>query len=152
MVLTGPVKSGKTDVLNLVLPSIIAREHLSGGRRRPFIVRFTFDLRQRPELAAATLLDAVKVAVAPLGITVNVERSPDWALRNVTRVLGDVADAIMNMDAELWLLMDECQVRGTVQQCLISLAGVNAHIAFIFMSCCRHPFFAARRLMRDSYG
>lgn len=111
MVLTGPVKSGKTDVLQLVLPSMIAREHSAGGLRRPFIFRFTFDLLQKPDQAAATLLDAVKAAAAPLGIAVHVENASGWAFRNVSRVIGDFADALATMNAELWLLMDECQVR-----------------------------------------
>ena len=115
MVLSGPVKSGKTDVLQLVLPSIIAREHSSGNRLRPFIVRFTFNLRQRPELAALTLLDAVKAAAAPLGVTVHAEPTSGWALRNVSRVLGDFADALVTMNAELWLLMDKCQVCDILQ-------------------------------------
>ena len=107
--LTGPVKSGKTDVLQLVLPSLIAREH-SSSSRRPLILRFTFDLRQGPEMAAATLLDAVKAAAAPLGIAVQLEYAPGWALRNMARLLAGFANTLVEMHAELWFLMDECQV------------------------------------------
>jgi hypothetical protein len=109
MMLTGPVKGGKTDVLHLVLPSIIAQEHGS-SKRRPFILRFTFDLRESPEMAAATLLEATKRAAAPLGISVEVEYAPGWALRNIHVVLGGVATELLKRNAQMWLLMDECQV------------------------------------------
>ena len=125
--LTGPVKSGKTDVLHLVLPSLIAREH-SSRSRRPLILRFTFDLRQGPEIAAATLLDTVKAAAAPMGIAVQLEYAPGWALRNMARVLAGFANALVEMHAELWFLMDECQV---------SAAGVSSGL-YLLSTCFCH--------------
>ena len=110
--LTGPVKSGKTDVLHLVLPCIIAREH-SSSKRRPVIVRFTYDLRQGPEMAALRLIRKVKTAAAALGIpiAVHIDDTPGSAFDNVDDILGSLADALLKINAELWLLMDECQVR-----------------------------------------
>jgi len=110
MILTGPVKGGKTDVLHLVLPSIIAQEHSASKTRRPFIISFTFDLRERPEMAAVKLLQAAKRAAAPLGITVQLDDAPGWGINNIDDVLGGLADELVKQNAQLWLLMDECQV------------------------------------------
>lgn len=107
LILTGPVKCGKTDVLHLVLPSIIALEH-TASQPRPFIFRFTFDLRQGPEMAALTLLEAAKRAA--LSFSVPIDYAPGWALRNIDAILGELALALVKKNAELWLLMDECQV------------------------------------------
>jgi hypothetical protein len=118
MILTGPVKSGKTDVLHLVLPSIIARER-GVKKRRPFVVRFTCDLRQGPEHAARALLEEAKRASAPMGISVQLEYAPGWALRNIDAILGSIADQLVERNAEMWLLMDECQVRGAAVSWLL---------------------------------
>lgn len=147
MVLTGPVKSGKTDVLRLVLPSMIAREHSLGGRPRPFIFHFTFDCRQTPELAAATLVDAVKAAAARVGIKVHVEPGLGWALRNVSRVLSDFANALVSMKAELWLLLDECQVCEMVHPQVQSLGCATS-----CMLKCRIPYLISKQLTMDSAG
>jgi hypothetical protein len=116
-VLTGPVKSGKTDVLRLVLPSLIAREYRT-GKSRPFIFHFTFNLRQGPRLAAEYFLQRLKATVAPLGIRVDIDNTPGWALNFVPVILGAVALELSKKknQAELWLLMDEAQVCGIVQQ------------------------------------
>jgi hypothetical protein len=126
MMLTGPVKGGKTDVLHLVLPSIIAREH-SASKRRPCILRFTFDLRQGPETAAESLLEAVRRAVAPLGIPVQIEYARGWALRNIHDILGGVAKELVKKNAQMWLLMDECQVSRSGAAAEIQFFGAHSH-------------------------
>lgn len=108
-VLTGPVKSGKTDVLHLLLPSIIAQVH-SASKRRPLIMRFTFNLGHGPEMAALALLQKAQMVASSLGISIPFVESSIWALNNFPEILGGLARDLTMMNAELWLLMDECQV------------------------------------------
>jgi len=64
-------------------------------------------------MAAVRLIRKVKTAAAALGIPIaaQIDDTPGWAFDNVDDTLGSLADALLKMNAELWLLMDECQVR-----------------------------------------
>ena len=63
-------------------------------------------------MAAVRLIRKVKTAAAALGIpiVVHIDDTPGWAFDNADDILGSLADALLKMNAELWLLMDECQV------------------------------------------
>ncbi len=111
LVLAGPVKSGKTAVLHSVLPSLIADAYRAGKTPRPFILRFSFDLRSRPEAAALALLERAREASAGLGITLSISTDTGWALRHLDWVMTTLARALAEQrGAQLWLLLDECQV------------------------------------------
>ena len=64
-------------------------------------------------MAALRLIRKVKTAAAALGIpiAVHIDDTPGSAFDNVDDILGSLADALLKINAEVWLLMDECQVR-----------------------------------------
>lgn len=122
LVLTGPVKCGKTTVLHHVLPSIIADAYRHKKTPEPVILRFTFDLKTRPADAALSLLEAAKKIASAKGLPLELEYQPGWALRNLDSSLGTLAFYLKRNGAQLWLLLDECQVRTNKKLCCAALS------------------------------
>ena len=75
LVLTGPIKGGKTSVLTKVIPGLVAAEYLDGKRQSvPVVFSFSFHLRSGPDDAARLLLLEARVLAEELGFTSHCQR------------------------------------------------------------------------------
>lgn len=114
LVLTGPVKCGKTAVLREVLPALIVQEHsrsdLPDSRPRPFIFDFSFSIKSSPAAAAQQLEGALRDALAGLGVHIKVHDDAQQALQQLPITIENAAKAVRERGRSLWLLLDECQV------------------------------------------
>lgn len=111
LMFVGPVKSGKSSMLHRALPFLIEKYSPDTGFR-PFIVRFSFFLNQRPDRAALTLVqDVVAQALSELGIVIeNVPTDSTLALVRLPSIMGLIARRVKAEGATMWLLIDELQV------------------------------------------
>ncbi len=112
LVLSGPIKSGKTTMLRKVLPGVLAAQHAAAGGRTPVIFAFTFSLKDRPPAAAMELCNAAAGFAGTLGFRLpNPPSTPSDALLGMGRMMGELAMGIAAAGGELILLLDEVQVR-----------------------------------------
>lgn len=109
LVLTGPVKSGKSETLSRILPPMIAGFY-SSGETIPFIVKHSFVVGQNVESAVnALFIYLARVAKAELGIVVDVPDDPSKTLGLMAVILGDLSQCVKEKGGRLWLLIDEAQ-------------------------------------------
>jgi hypothetical protein len=114
LVLTGPIKCGKTTMLREVLPAVLAAQQAAaGGGPTPVIFEFAFSLQEGPPAAAKLLCDSAATFADKLGIVFPYPRSTpiDYALINMGAIMGELANGIAAAGGELILLIDEAQVR-----------------------------------------
>jgi hypothetical protein len=112
LVLTGPIKSGKTTMLREVLPAALAAQHAAGGGPTPVIFEFAFALGMGPPAAAKLLCNAAVGFAETLGFRLpNPPSTPTDALIDMGRMMGALANGIAAAGGELILLIDEAQVR-----------------------------------------
>lgn len=110
LVLTGPVKSGKSMVLRKVLPGLVVAQ-LTAGQPQPVFLRCAFNLKAGPGHAARRLLLEARRVGATMGIALNVPASPHDCLVNLAEIMGAFARAVSSMGMRLWILLDETPVR-----------------------------------------
>jgi GTPase SAR1 family protein len=114
LVLVGPPKCGKSAVLNHVIPSMVAQYSTD---LEPIFVRFQFKLTEPPAKAIESLMTALfhigaifKLDLAE--VTTNFRANPS----DVSFVCDVVYQMALKFEEthhkRLWLLLDECQVRG----------------------------------------
>jgi hypothetical protein len=118
LVLTGPVKSGKSTLLNTVLPHVLAEQQQqqsasSCKRKIPVIFEHSFSLQEGPQDAALALVEAAGAKARSLGFSI--ESLPtttgELAFASLPRVFKELAAGIAALGGELILLIDEAQVR-----------------------------------------
>lgn len=112
IVLTGPIKSGKTKLLEEVLSGVLAAEHATSGGPTPVIFMFRFTLGEGPQAAALSLIEAAAAKAKDLGFELtNVPTTGALALTALPRIMKNLADGIASAGGQLVLLIDEAQVR-----------------------------------------
>ena len=112
VVLTGPIKSGKTALLNHVLPGMLTAQHAAFGGPKPVFFRFKFTLGEGPQAAAKRFCDAAARLAEDLGFRLTgVPATPVAALINMDDMALALALGIAKGGGELVLLIDEAQVR-----------------------------------------
>lgn len=110
--LVGPIKSGKSAVMQSVLPGLFAAQHLLAGGPIPIVLCFTFSLNDPPEVAALRLLRRAAVLAKSLGFVLEVPDLASNALNELADVVGDFAQGVARRGGVLCLNLDEVQVRG----------------------------------------
>lgn len=111
LVLTGPIKSGKTQLLNNVLPGVLAAQHAAVGGPTPILFQFAFTLGHGPGKAALKLVSQAGIKAKALGFEIlNLPATENVALVEFPRVMSDLAVGIASGGGELVLLIDEAQV------------------------------------------
>jgi len=112
LVLTGPIKSGKSAMLNDVLPGVLAAQHAASGGPMPVFFHFSFSLGEGPHAAALRLARAAGRRANDLGFEINVlPTTGELALAELPDVISSLAAGIAKGGGELVLLIDEAQVR-----------------------------------------
>lgn len=147
LVLVGPVKSGKTAVLHRILPALIAADHRDCHSPRPVILRFSFNLRAGPALAAKQLLDDAAGIAASFRVHVKV---PDieGAYSGFAYLMKEIAEGVQANGGRLWLLLDECQVRKCFDA--FSIAAPKRYMTCDNSCLCRRQFSLARKVPTQS--
>jgi hypothetical protein len=110
-ILSGPVKSGKTTLLNHVLPALIAENHSTNplSTKYPVILKHLF-VHNNPGFAAEQLLYHLYSFANMLGLTDVIQPLQSNALAVFGEALNSLAFAINARGGCLWLLLDEFQV------------------------------------------
>ena len=112
LVLTGPIKSGKSALLNDVLPGVLATQHAACGGPTPVFFRFSFTLGEGSQAAALTLARAVSATASALGFEIlAMPTTGEQALCDMARIVRDLAAGVAAGGGELVVLIDEAQVR-----------------------------------------
>lgn len=111
LVLTGPIKSGKTALLITVLPGVLAAQYAAAGGPKPVFFHFAFTLGHGPGKAALKLVRAAAAKAVDLGFEISsVPPTEELALVEFPRVMSALAAGIAAGGGELVLLIDEAQV------------------------------------------
>jgi hypothetical protein len=107
LMLTGPVKSGKSSIVHDVLPRMLAARYASAPTtvRRPVIFRHTFVLGAAEERAAESLVARLMECAHKEGVTVY--KPLTSSLDAIPYVAAELAQAVHQAGGELWLLFDE---------------------------------------------
>jgi energy-coupling factor transporter ATP-binding protein EcfA2 len=105
VVLTGPIKSGKTRLLNL-LPRLLSPD----SHRKPVVMFHGFTNHLGPRDAAFTLVKAASRMAEDSGFRIpGIPTSGEEALADLTNVMRALAEGIYAAGGELILLLDEVQ-------------------------------------------
>jgi hypothetical protein len=114
LVLVGPPKCGKSAVLNHVIPSMVAQYSTD---LEPIFVRFQFNLTEPPEKAIESLMaalfdvgDIFKLDLAE--VTTSFRENPYHYCFISDVVYWMALKFEETHHKRVWLLLDECQVRG----------------------------------------
>ena len=111
LVLTGPIKSGKTAILTTVLPGVLAAQYAAAGGPKPVFFHFAFTLGHGPGKAALKLVEFAGAKAKALGFEIpNLPTAKEVALVAFPRVMSALAAGIAAGGGELVLLIDEAQV------------------------------------------
>lgn len=111
LVLTGPIKSGKSTMLNDVLPGVLAAQHAAAGGPKPVFFHFSFTLGMGPRAAALKMAQDAGTFAKDLGFEINgVPATEELALTNLPSVIRSLAAGIAKGGGELVVLVDEAQV------------------------------------------
>ena len=117
LMLTGPIKSGKTSIANVVLPGLLAARYLAAQRaaqlalgpqpllHRPVIHTFTFRSGVHAEGAAEDLVSSLLSLAAQLSLPLLRPIGP--ALATLPDVLAALGRAEQDAGGGLWLILDE---------------------------------------------
>jgi hypothetical protein len=114
LMLTGTIKSGKTRVLETVLPGLLAARLAADPRsRRPVVFCYTFPVSAPADVAARNLLTlllnfAASVG-APLPSSSAASSFSTYALDSFADLLLQLARHVHAEGGELWVLFDELQ-------------------------------------------
>jgi hypothetical protein len=135
LVLTGPVKSGKSFILNDVLPGLISARHATATKpKAPAIFRFAFDPTEPPHVATRSIVTAANNFAKLFGFAIPMPPSDaKWTFHYLDTSMGALASELYDRGWCLWLLLDECQVRSHG----IGLTSQHRHSAQCIL--CRHP-------------
>jgi hypothetical protein len=107
LMLTGTIKSGKSRVLNSVLPGLLAARLAKDPRsRRPVIFLHSFPLGAPAYIAARDLVGELIAFGESLGLELT---TPPNALDRLPPLLLQLAKHVHARGGELWLLFDELQ-------------------------------------------
>ena len=107
LMLTGPVKSGKSRIVNDVLPRMLAARYAAAPTtvRRPIIFCHTFVLGAAEERAAETLVARLQKFATREGIRLAKPATP--FIDDLPHVAAELAKGVHQAGGELWLLFDE---------------------------------------------
>jgi hypothetical protein len=107
LMLTGPVKSGKSRIVHDVLPRMLAAQYAAAPTtvRRPVIFRHTFALGAAEDAAAECLVDSLIECARSEGVALR--RPYGKGLHILPAVAQQVARVVQRAGGELWLLLDE---------------------------------------------
>jgi hypothetical protein len=111
----GTIKSGKSTILEVVLPGMLAAEYQTSWpdtRPRPVIFSYHFPLGATAEAAAMDLQDALVRFGRRINVPFDKEETSSSALNNLPISLEQFAASIKAAGGELWLLLDELQGPG----------------------------------------
>jgi hypothetical protein len=110
LMLTGTIKSGKTRVLDSVLPGLLAARFAADPRsRRPVVFLHSFRLLAVAEESAINLVDRLLPFAQSLGLSLPLPHLPSGALSCFPDLLEKLAKHVHARGGELWLLFDELQ-------------------------------------------
>jgi hypothetical protein len=117
LMLTGTIKSGKTRVLETVLPGLLAARYAAAPQsRRPVAFLHSFTIGARADVAAHDLVIRLVVFAQTLGLSLRLPpseldspRLPSGALCCYPDLLEKLAKHVYSQGGELWLLIDELQ-------------------------------------------
>ena len=110
--LVGPIKSGKSAVMQSVLPGLFAAQYSLAGGPTPIVLCFAFSLKDPPDVAALRLLRRAAVLAKSLGFVLEVPDLASNALNELADVMGDFAQGVASRGGVLCLNLDEVQVSG----------------------------------------
>lgn len=110
LVLTGPIKCGKSRMLEAVLPGLVMAQHAVQGGPTPVFFSFSFTLDRAPREAAREFVQTARRSAAELGITLSLPSEVDEALSAFPEIMGKFSAAVAALNRELVMLLDEAQV------------------------------------------
>jgi hypothetical protein len=107
LMLTGPVKSGKSRIVHDVLPRMLAARYAAAPTtvRRPVIFRHTFILGVAENAAAEGLVTQLQKFALGEGIPLAKPAAP--FIVDLPHVAAELAQGVHRAGGELWLLFDE---------------------------------------------
>ena len=108
LLLTGTIKSGKTCIVNDVIPGLLAAQHATSapGTPRPVIVRCSFELGADCRAAAIRLTNKLHAFSRSVGLGLTKQPHPELSFPDVAQ---DFAAHVRDAGGVLWLLLDELQ-------------------------------------------
>lgn len=113
LMLLGTLVSGKTTLLEEVLPGLLAAEHASprwdSGRGRPVVLNYAFPEHEAAEDAARDLCIRLEEFAKQMDLPFESSREPGTALNKLPRQVQALAESVRGAGGELWLLLDELQ-------------------------------------------
>jgi hypothetical protein len=114
LMLTGTIKSGKTRVLDSVLPGLLAARFAADPRsRRPVVFQHTFPVGAPADVAARDLLTLLLNFAASVGAPLLSSSAAasfrTYALESFADLLLQLARHVHAEGGELWVLFDELQ-------------------------------------------
>ncbi len=117
LLLTGPIKSGKTAIAQSILPRLLSAKYHAALQQyssepnaptpphRPVIHAFTFSTGVHAEGAAGALVDSLLTRAAQLRVPLTRPIGP--ALDILPAVVAALGEAVQDEGGELWLILDE---------------------------------------------
>ena len=107
LMLTGPIKSGKSRIVHDVLPRMLAARYAAAPTtvRRPVIFRHTFALGAAGDAAAESLVGRLMECAQKEGVTLY--KPLTSSLDAIPYVAAELAQGVHRAGGELWLLFDE---------------------------------------------
>ena len=107
LMLTGPIKSGKSRIVHDVLPRMLAAQYAAAPAtvRRPVIFCHTFDLGAAEEAAAEFLVGRLIECAHNEGVTLY--KPLTSSLNAMPYVAAELARVVHRAGGQLWLLFDE---------------------------------------------
>jgi hypothetical protein len=126
LILSGPVKSGKSTLLLQLIPGLIAAKFRSSEMApepHPVYLIYMF-VGSNPATAAVSLCAYLYACVQTLNLTHFVQPVQLNALAELGVMLSALADAIRRFGGRLWLLLDEFQVCyvACLHQCIVIIS------------------------------
>jgi hypothetical protein len=130
LMICGPVKSGKSTILERIVPGLIARHHQSLGNvgRHPVILSYSFVGHKEPESAAINFCFFLSTHANHLGL--NLVPPVVNHLDTFDQYVRAFSQAVQDKNGMLVLLLDEIQVCCCVDVLLFDLSA--CHITFFF--------------------
>ena len=107
LMLTGPIKSGKSRIVHDVLPRMLAAQYAAAPTIvcRPVIFRHTFVLGAAEDAAAENLVGRLMECARKEGLTL--DKPLTSSLDAIPYVAAELAQGVHRAGGELWLLFDE---------------------------------------------